>query len=153
MFLVEELCTKEENDKTGCNFNFGHECRIRALMCVLSEYSQQKAGTRLITGHNWPSKPRIYYIHVLTYRTPWLKTGQWAYCIFFTQRWFFFFEQTRGPSLRVKKWMVLDSNPNRAHHSRLVHRYQIRAQPSMVPETHDIRQFQDIQTKEEKLSL
>ena len=24
--LVEELCTKEENDKTGCNFNFGHEC-------------------------------------------------------------------------------------------------------------------------------
>ena len=26
--LIEELCTKEENDKTGCNFNFGHECRI-----------------------------------------------------------------------------------------------------------------------------
>ena len=25
--LIEELCTKEENDKTGCNFNFGHECR------------------------------------------------------------------------------------------------------------------------------
>ena len=24
--LVEELCTKEENDKTDCNFNFGHEC-------------------------------------------------------------------------------------------------------------------------------
>ena len=24
--LIEELCTKEENDKTGCNFNFGHEC-------------------------------------------------------------------------------------------------------------------------------
>ena len=24
--LVEELYTKEENDKTGCNFNFGHEC-------------------------------------------------------------------------------------------------------------------------------
>ena len=24
--LTEELCTKEENDKTGCNFNFGHEC-------------------------------------------------------------------------------------------------------------------------------
>ena len=23
--LIEELCTKEENDKTGCNFNFGHE--------------------------------------------------------------------------------------------------------------------------------
>ena len=24
--LIEELCTKEENDKTGCYFNFGHEC-------------------------------------------------------------------------------------------------------------------------------
>ena len=24
--LLEELCTKEENDKTGCDFNFGHEC-------------------------------------------------------------------------------------------------------------------------------
>ena len=24
--LMEELCTKEENGKTGCNFNFGHEC-------------------------------------------------------------------------------------------------------------------------------
>ena len=26
--LGEELYTKEENDKTGCNFNFGHECKI-----------------------------------------------------------------------------------------------------------------------------
>ena len=24
--LIEDLFTKEENDKTGCNFNFGHEC-------------------------------------------------------------------------------------------------------------------------------
>ena len=24
--LIKELCTKEENGKTGCNFNFGHEC-------------------------------------------------------------------------------------------------------------------------------
>ena len=24
--LIEELCTKEENYKTSCNFNFGHEC-------------------------------------------------------------------------------------------------------------------------------
>ena len=24
--LIEELCTKEENNKTGFNFNFGHEC-------------------------------------------------------------------------------------------------------------------------------
>ena len=26
--LIEELCTKEENYKTSCNFNFGHECTI-----------------------------------------------------------------------------------------------------------------------------
>ena len=26
--LIEELCTKEENDKTGCKLNFGHECKI-----------------------------------------------------------------------------------------------------------------------------
>ena len=24
--LIENLCRKEESDKTGCNFNFGHEC-------------------------------------------------------------------------------------------------------------------------------
>ena len=24
--LIEELCTKEENDKKGCELNFGHEC-------------------------------------------------------------------------------------------------------------------------------
>ena len=26
--LIEELCRKEENGKTGRNFNFGHECKI-----------------------------------------------------------------------------------------------------------------------------
>ena len=31
--LIEELCTKEENDKTGCNFNFGHEC-INVLIII-----------------------------------------------------------------------------------------------------------------------
>ena len=31
--LIEELCTKEESDKTDCNFNFGHECNfLRALL-------------------------------------------------------------------------------------------------------------------------
>ena len=24
--LIEELCTKEENDNTDCSFNFGHGC-------------------------------------------------------------------------------------------------------------------------------
>ena len=26
--LIEELCTKEENYKTSCNFNFGHKCKF-----------------------------------------------------------------------------------------------------------------------------
>ena len=30
--LIEELCAKEENDKTGCNFNFGHECIIDTVI-------------------------------------------------------------------------------------------------------------------------
>ena len=29
--LSEELCTKEENNKTGCNFNFGHECIFKKM--------------------------------------------------------------------------------------------------------------------------
>ena len=33
--LVQKLCTKEENDKTGCNFNFGHECRRSQQIAVL----------------------------------------------------------------------------------------------------------------------
>ena len=28
--LIEELCTKEENDKTGCKLNFGHECTLNS---------------------------------------------------------------------------------------------------------------------------
>ena len=31
--LIEELCTKDENDETSCNFNFGHEC-----ICEFSIY-------------------------------------------------------------------------------------------------------------------
>ena len=30
--LIEELCTKEENVKTGCNFNFGHECILNGVI-------------------------------------------------------------------------------------------------------------------------
>ena len=33
--LIEELCRTEESDKTGCNFNFGHEC-INASEQILS---------------------------------------------------------------------------------------------------------------------
>ena len=47
MFLcssIEELCRKEESDKTGCDFNFGHEYNIanqfgnllRAILCAFT---------------------------------------------------------------------------------------------------------------------
>ena len=29
--LIEELCTKEENYKTSCFFNFGHECIFKFI--------------------------------------------------------------------------------------------------------------------------
>ena len=34
--LIEELCTKEENYKTSCNFNFGHECVMNLTLGYLS---------------------------------------------------------------------------------------------------------------------
>ena len=37
--LIEELCTKEENYKTSCNFNFGHECIYAALNIIKSMYN------------------------------------------------------------------------------------------------------------------
>ena len=32
--IIEELCTKEENYKTSCNFNFGHECNFAEFHCI-----------------------------------------------------------------------------------------------------------------------
>ena len=37
--LIEELCTKEENDKTSCNFNFGHECILVVTVNIMNELS------------------------------------------------------------------------------------------------------------------
>ena len=47
--LVEDLCTKEENDKTGCNFNFGHECIIEATTHSVTNKNQynQRNWSRL----------------------------------------------------------------------------------------------------------
>ena len=44
--LIEELFTKEENDKTSCTFNFGHECIMKvfdyfSLIQLLSKYPVQ----------------------------------------------------------------------------------------------------------------
>ena len=51
--LIEELCTKEGNDKTGCKLNFGHECTLHAFCkffykrgdCVASMRNIQKNTT------------------------------------------------------------------------------------------------------------
>ena len=32
--LIKELCTKEENYKTTCTFNFGRECNLQQPMNV-----------------------------------------------------------------------------------------------------------------------
>ena len=37
--LIEELCAKEENFKTGCNFNFGHECSSNATFCGVTAFT------------------------------------------------------------------------------------------------------------------
>ena len=33
--LTDELCTKEENDKTGCKRNFGHEYIYIYIFCFV----------------------------------------------------------------------------------------------------------------------
>ena len=33
--LIEELCSKEENDKTGCKLNFGHECTCATVWEII----------------------------------------------------------------------------------------------------------------------
>ena len=50
--LIEELCTKEENDKTGCNFNFGHECIyvIREKVITILKISVEKYKGKVTIG-------------------------------------------------------------------------------------------------------
>ena len=40
--LIEELCRKEESDKTDCNFNFGHECISKKQKKNILEHVPQK---------------------------------------------------------------------------------------------------------------
>ena len=51
--LVEELCTKEENDKRGCNFNFGHECirHVKLNASVLRYNGYVSLGLHSIQNH------------------------------------------------------------------------------------------------------
>ena len=49
MFLcsfIEELGAKEENDKTRCNFNFGHEC-IKFFFLIENSQRMDRGVVRL----------------------------------------------------------------------------------------------------------
>ena len=50
--LIEELCTKEENDKTGCNFNFGHECILLNIKLAQGNDGKVKAIRELLAVSN-----------------------------------------------------------------------------------------------------
>ena len=60
-FLIEELCSKEENDKTGCNFTFGHECICILLQAVLKR--RQLSAIRV-------TKSAVFNFFYLINKTP-----------------------------------------------------------------------------------
>ena len=55
--LIEELCTKEENYKSSCNFNFAHECISfdRAKRCVMHIENCINFDFSNGNTHFWPS--------------------------------------------------------------------------------------------------
>ena len=70
--LIEELCRKEESDKSGCNFNFGHECNmIGDLLSIKAEHESQrrkvapeniKLGTFLLVKCLWKKQVFRYAV-------------------------------------------------------------------------------------------
>ena len=52
--LIEELCTKEENDKTSCNSNFGHECIL-----LLKDMQPKEGGKNRVPYLSTESYKRI----------------------------------------------------------------------------------------------
>ena len=62
--LIEELCTKEENDKTDCDFNFGHQCRNR--YGELKDSSLLKIISNVFGVLFWGKKPVFYFIKVMS---------------------------------------------------------------------------------------
>ena len=54
--LIEELCTKEENYKTSCNFNFGHDCIERFCIKNNFEITQRILNLKFvskISSNSW----------------------------------------------------------------------------------------------------
>ena len=59
--LIEELCTKEENYKTSCKFNFGHECNIfHEPFCILTYVLHVMISSQALFVY----KLCMLYIHV-----------------------------------------------------------------------------------------
>ena len=59
--LIKELRTKEENDKTGCNFNFEHECILIMLDetgAMASKLTEFRAGDRRARVVHHPGNTR-----------------------------------------------------------------------------------------------
>ena len=52
--LIEELCTKEENDKTSCNFNFGHECIYCLFYMEQTFYPKRYCNFKNTDCNNYP---------------------------------------------------------------------------------------------------
>ena len=66
--IIEELCTKEENDKTSCNFNFGHECIIRST--IISFVNLSKTDEHLFHSHSyvWIILNELFYSFLSKFR-------------------------------------------------------------------------------------
>ena len=60
--LIEELCTKEENYKTSCNFNFGHVCSTTRIEMNIHYSAMQKhfPYKKCINSFN------ISHLHIIT---------------------------------------------------------------------------------------
>ena len=71
--LIEELCTKEENYKTSCNFNFGHECMIECIYKYKRVASTHKLNKALAIV--WKTGTRILMYKLILRPWPSLKRG------------------------------------------------------------------------------
>ena len=56
MFLcsfIEELCTKEENNKTGCSFNFEHQCIYKIIQFYTKVYTVSCGSLSIHATYLW----------------------------------------------------------------------------------------------------
>ena len=60
--LIEELCTKEENDKTDCNFNFGHECIFVNKFKDLCIFLHRVCYSKMLSVHHNAMKELFFIL-------------------------------------------------------------------------------------------